>query len=725
MGFFDDQIRQRNKNDEELYKSSFEKLSRKVLGDRTGSGRTDHKYTLESALEDIFAFYGHKSVAIPAYITDFNKKIDFCTNSVGMMKRKITLEGRWYLDSFGPLLTLLRGTGDPVVLFPIGFTGYYFYDRETGKRVVINKKRLDLLDETAYCFYNPLPLKKLGISELVSYMKSCVSSYDVVFFILVTLIATGISMVTPQLSLVMTSMVLEEKSINLLLVLAIAIASAELLSNILDSVKKVITARVKWKVTIPVEGAVIHRILSLPTAFFRDYSAGELTIRAGSVSAICEMIIRDLFSMGITSIIALMYVLQIFTITPLLVVPALLITFVTILHNIISTLVQMKVTKKQMELAASEYGLTYALISGIQKIRLAGAEKRAFAKWVSEYAEQASLTYNPPLFLKLNKVINMAISLTGTIVLYYLAIKAGVKAANFYAFTIVYGFVAEAFSQMAKVSLSLAEIRPVFELAEPILKAEPEIKENRGVIKRLSGSIEFNRVSFRYSDNEPYLLNDFSLKIRPGDYVAIVGKTGCGKSTLIRLILGFEKPRKGAVYIDGMDISRVNIQALRRKIGSVLQDGKLFFGNIFENIEVASDNLTEEEAWEAAEIAGIADDIKSMPMGMNTVIAEGQGGISGGQKQRILIARAIASKPKILIFDEATSALDNITQKKISDALDNLKCTRIVVAHRLSTIRNCNRIMVLSEGNIIEEGTYDELMELRGSFYELVENQQL
>lgn len=708
-----------------MYRGSFEKLSRKVLGVKTGSDRTDYRYTLESALEDIFAFYGHKLAAIPSYITDPHKKIDYAINSVGMMKRKIVLRGKWYLDSFGPLLAFFKETGEPVVLFPIGFIGYYFFDRETGKRVVINSRRIDLLDEISYCFYNPLPLRKLGIPELVSYMKSCVSSYDVAFFVMVTLLATLFSMVTPQLSLIMTSTALEERSINLLVALAIAIAGASLMSGILDAIKKVITARVKWKVTIPVEGAVINRILTLPAAFFRDFSAGELTVRAGSVSAICEMIITDLFSMGITSLISLVYIVQIFQITPVLVVPALLITFLTIMHNIISTLVQMRITKKQMELSAKEYGLTYALISGIQKIRMAGAERRAFAKWASQYAEQASLTYNPPMFLKLNRAINASITLCGTIALYYLAIKTGVRAANFYSFTIVYGYVFEAFSQMAKVSLSLAEIRPVFELAEPILNAEPETKENRGVIKRLSGSIEFNRVSFRYSDNEPYLLNDFSLKIRPGDYVAIVGKTGCGKSTLIRLILGFERPGKGAVYIDGMDITRVNIQALRRKIGSVLQDGKLFYGSIFDNIAVASDALTEEEAWEAAEIAGIAGDIKSMPMGMHTVIAEGQGGISGGQKQRILIARAIAPKPKILIFDEATSALDNITQKRISDALDNLKCTRIVVAHRLSTIRNCNRIMVLSDGNIVEEGTYEELMERRGSFYELVENQQL
>ncbi|MBP3273981.1 MAG: ATP-binding cassette domain-containing protein, partial [Butyrivibrio sp.] len=221
------------------------------------------------------------------------------------------------------------------------------------------------------------------------------------------------------------------------------------------------------------------------------------------------------------------------------------------------------------------------------------------------------------------------------------------------------------------------------------------------------------------------ILENFSLKIKAGEYVAIVGKTGCGKSTLVRLLLGFEKPEKGAVFYDGKDRERIDLKSLLRKIGSVIQDGKLFYGDIFHNIAIASEKLTQDEAWEAAELAGIADDIKAMPMGMHTIIAEGQGGISGGQKQRILIARAVASKPKILIFDEATSALDNITQRQISEALDGLKCTRIVIAHRLSTIKNCDRILVMDGGKIVEQGTYDELIANKGYFSELVERQQL
>ena len=249
--------------------------------------------------------------------------------------------------------------------------------------------------------------------------------------------------------------------------------------------------------------------------------------------------------------------------------------------------------------------------------------------------------------------------------------------------------------------------------------------EEKQTVSRVSGHIEMSHITFRYEENTPYILNDLNLNIRSGEYVAIVGKTGCGKSTLMRLLLGFEKPEKGTVRYDGKDINSLDLPSLRKKIGTVMQNAGLFQGDIYSNIVITAPELTLDAAWEAAEKAGIADDIRAMPMGMNTIIAEGQGGISGGQRQRLMIARAIAPKPKLLMFDEATSALDNRTQKQVSDALDSMGCTRIVIAHRLSTIKHCDRILVIDEGRIAEDGTYDELIAKNGYFAELVERQRL
>ena len=374
---------------------------------------------------------------------------------------------------------------------------------------------------------------------------------------------------------------------------------------------------------------------------------------------------------------------------------------------------------------SKEGGMQYAMITGIQKIKLSGAEKRAFARWANLYAKGAEFSYNPPTFLKINGVISMAISLVGTFVMYWAALESGIRVADYYAFNTAYGMVSGAFMSLASIALTVAQIKPIMDMAKPILDAVPEIAENKQVVTKLSGGIELNNVSFRYTETMPNVLEDFSLKIKAGQYVAIVGTTGCGKSTLMRVMLGFETPQKGAVYYDGKDLATLDLKSLRRNIGTVMQNSKLFSGDVYSNIVIAAPWLTMDEAWEAAEMAGIAEDIRHMPMGMHTIISEGAGGISGGQRQRLAIARAIAPKPKVLMFDEATSALDNITQKQVSDSLEKLKCTRIVIAHRLSTIRACDRIIVLDKGKIIEDGTYDELIAKNGFFAELVERQRL
>ena len=374
---------------------------------------------------------------------------------------------------------------------------------------------------------------------------------------------------------------------------------------------------------------------------------------------------------------------------------------------------------------AEESGVSYAILSGIQKIKLSGAEKRAFAKWAKIYASGAEIEFNPPLFLKINSAITLAVSLFGTVLLYYLAATSGVSPSAYIAFTAAYGTVTGAFTAFSSIATSAAQIKPILEMAEPILQTEPETAEGREIVTKLSGSIELSNISFRYYDTQPYVINGLNLKIKAGEYVAIVGKTGCGKSTLLRLLLGFETPEKGAIYYDRKDLRSLDLGSLRRRMGVVTQDGSLFHGDIFSNITVSSPQLTIDDAWEAAEKAGIAEDIRAMPMGMHTFLSEGQGGVSGGQRQRLMIARAIAPKPKILLFDEATSALDNKTQKQVADALAELNCTRVVIAHRLSTVKDCDRIVVLDGGKIIEEGTYDALIAKGGFFAELVERQRI
>jgi ABC-type bacteriocin/lantibiotic exporter with double-glycine peptidase domain len=296
------------------------------------------------------------------------------------------------------------------------------------------------------------------------------------------------------------------------------------------------------------------------------------------------------------------------------------------------------------------------------------------------------------------------------------------------AFTAAYGILSSAIISLSAAGPSLACLGPMLGLLDPVLKTVPEHWIGEGGRKesgfRLSGNIELNNVSFRYGKDSPLILDNFSLKIRKGQHLAIVGKTGCGKSTLLRLLLGFEKPNLGSIYYDSRDLEKLDIATLRRNIGVVLQDGKLFQGSIYENLSISAPSLSLDEAWDAVERAGLAEDITAMPMGMFTVVGD-KGGLSGGQRQRLMIARAIAAKPRVLILDEATSALDNITQQKVVEALEGLRITRIVVAHRLSTIRSCHRIVLLDQGRIAGEGTYDELLAHSELFAELVARQRL
>lgn len=723
MGWFDEQVRLRKRRDEEMYERSYDNISRKILGESVRKGNV--RRSVKSTIYDIFAYYNLPKVEIPSGIEKPLDQIEYAAGAAGIMKANITIKGNWFTDCFGPIICFLKVDHSPIVFYPLGFAGYYYYDPISNKKTIATKKTTEILEEDAVAFYQPLPLKKIGIPDLIGYMRNRLTGYDYVYFALATLALVLFSMALPRAAVIMTGRVVDEKNYELFAGVALVIIGAIIFSGFFQALKTYVLSRIRWKVTIPVEQAVMQRILTLPVPFFRQFSSGELSNRAESVNSICEILINDVFSLGMTSVISLLYLQQISNISDELLLPSVAIIGLTIGLSSASTVLQMGISKKTMELGAKEAGLSYAILNGIQKIKLAGAEKRIFAKWAEFYAEGAALTYNPPFFLKINNVLNVAISLIGTIIFYDVAIKSGITASEYYAFNIAYAAVFASFTQLSAASLSVAKVKPVLEMAEPILQTEPEKTLKKDIATRINGSIEINGVYFRYNEDTPYILENFSLKIKSGEYVAVVGKTGCGKSTLVRLLLGFEKPEKGLIFFDGKDIARIDLKSLRRKIGSVIQDAQLFYGDIFDNIAIASEKLSEEEAWEAAEMAGIADDIRAMPMGMNTIISEGQGGISGGQRQRILIARAVASKPKILIFDEATSALDNITQKQIAQSLDELKCTRIVIAHRLSTIKNCDRILVMDAGKIVEEGSYDDLMAKGGYFADLVKRQQL
>ena len=725
MGWFDEQIKQRKQSDDQLFEEAFVRIADAVLGTKMAAAYQSDEAKASGEIGEILKYYKIKPKEIPDTVKGLDDRLEYLLRPHGIMRRNVELPKGWHRDAIGAMLGRRKDDGSVVALIPRGLTGYAYYDSKAAQWVRISKKNEDLFDDEAICFYKPFPLTKLTVPSLMRYIAECLDKADIALVVLSTMIVSLVGLLTPRLTSLLFGSVVESGSLRLLTAIAVFMISVSVSQLLFKSVSALLSGRVTTKLNLSVQAATMMRILSLPADFFKKWSSGELASRSQQLQSLCQMLVSAALNTGLTSLFSLLYITQIFAFAPALVAPALAIILLTLIFTICTTLYQMKITRNQMELAAQESGMSYALITGIQKIKLSGAEKRAYARWSDLYAKQVAMQYNPPMFLRLNSVIGTAIALAGTLVMYTMALKSGVGVSDYYAFNAAYGMVSGAFMSLAGIAMTLAQFKPVMAMAQPIMDAEPEVSEGKQVIDRISGAIEVNNVSFRYREDMPLILDDLSLKIRPGQYVAIVGPTGCGKSTLMRILLGFEKPQKGAVYYNGKDLNTIDLKSLRRKIGVVMQNGKLFQGDIYSNIVISAPQLTVDQAWEAAEMAGVAEDIRNMPMGMHTIISEGSGGISGGQRQRLMIARAIAPKPKILMFDEATSALDNITQKTVSDSLEKLRCTRIVIAHRLSTIRACDRIIYLEKGRIVEDGTYDELIAKGEKFAGLVERQRL
>ena len=726
MGWFDEQIRQRVQNDDDILSDAYARMANSVIGKKKIEVLFQSDREMASkAVGEILKYYRVRARKIPESMEDSKEILDYLLRPSGILRRTVRLTDNWWKDATGAMLGT-RKDGSPVALIPGKLKGYSIIDPAKDEREDVNAKTAKELSVEALCFYKPFPQKAIGIKEVIKYVISLLRPRDYVWMISLTGVVTIVQTIGPKVTQKIYDVnFLGTKQVGILLSLVLVMLLSELSRQMFDLVKNIFGQNIQSQLNMQVESAAMMRILSLPISFFSKFNSGELTSRLSAVTSVCSTISATFFSVFLTAVFSFVYLFQIFDFAPSLLIPALVVSLLTAGFSLITALVQMGVTQRRMEFDSKENGMVLALMNGIPKIKVAGAEKRAFAKWAQSYAPSAQLTYNPPFLVKMSGPISQFISLAGTVVMYYLALRGGVSSADYMAFNTSYAFMSGAFTGLVGAAAAVAGIRPSLMMAKPLFETAPEMQEDKEVLDHLSGSIEINHVSFRYTESMPYVLQNLSLKIKRGEYVAIVGRTGCGKSTLLRLLLGFEKPQKGGIFYDGRDIQMLDLKSLRRRIGVVLQAGNLFQGNIYSNISISNPSMTVDEAWKAAEMVGMKEDIELMPMGMNTLIQEGGGGVSGGQKQRLMIARAIAGKPSILMFDEATSALDNITQKIVSDSLDTLNCTRIVIAHRLSTIRNCDRILMMEGGKIAEQGTYEELIAKGGLFAKLVERQRV
>lgn len=717
MSIFSDLMQERNRIDDQLVMNADASL-RDNIAPPTEASRLEGA---EVALRYILRRF--RIAAEPTRnCTSLSELLDYVLDPLCVMYEPRDLrETDWRHQTVHMLGFLADGSA--VALLP-SVGGYRYVCPATGASGRVTKATA--LEDTAYVIYRPLPVGKFSLYHFFLLTFSMISPGDYVPIAAAIGAITLLGMVSPALNrTVLNELVpLGAAAYPRLTSAAVVFLSTGLLRAVITVIKRLMLSSVKLRVSVQVQAAVVSRILFLPDSFFKNISAGKISKRINNSRTLADQLVGIVMDTSITTVFSLVYIPQMASYAPALCVPALCVLAAQLILSILASAVYANNRIAGDEVSMEESAFVFAAMRGIQKLKTAGALKRVYAKWAELYRRRLAYLLDPPHMVKLRSVWIAFLSTFGTVLIVSLAVPAGITRADYIAFNASYSLIVTAITELMNVIDSLFNIRPLIKNLQPILDAEPEQTSALEYVKRLGGGIQIENVSFIYDEASRECLKNISLSIRRGEKVAFVGESGCGKTTLMRIIMGMETPSTGVVYFDGKPLNSLNKRSVRRRIGSVFQFSRVMPGSIRTNIAFNSLDITEEEIWEAAEKAQIADLIRSLPMGLDTDISESNsGGFSGGQKQCILLARAFAGKPSMLILDEATSALDNVTQKRVLDAILATRATVIMVAHRLSTVKDCDRIILLEKGSVTEQGTYEQLMALDGGFARLVKKQ--
>lgn len=646
----------------------------------------------------------------------------------GVRLRRVALKGDWWRYDSGPLVAFLDAGSQPVALLPRSARTYELYDPVAHQTISVNAEVALRLNPFAYTFYRPLQAKKLTAVDLVTFgIRGC--KPEIATILLMGIAGGLLSIVLPYATGIAFDSLIPGAQRKLLLQMDVLLLIGAISGAMFSLTGNLAVLRLEGKVDASVQAAMWDRLLHLPVSFFRDYSSGDLALRSLGIVQIRQALTGSAITSILSGIFSVFTFALLFYYNWRLAILATALVIIALLTSTAFGYVQVQRQRKILELHGHIAGMVLQFIAGIAKLRVSGTEGRAFVAWAREFSKQRLQSIEAR---RISNGLAVFISVFPAICLgaifYYNAylmrqpLITPFTTGSFLAFLVAFTQFMTAALLLSSSVVSALNVVPLYERAQPIFEALPETSTAKSNPGTLTGSIEISHVAFRYRHDAPLVLWDLSITIQPGQFVAIVGPTGCGKSTIFRLLLGFETPESGAIYYDGLDLAGVDVQELRRQMGVVLQSSRLVSGDIFTNI-VGSSSRTIEDAWEASRLAGIEEDIRRMPMGMHTMISEGGTDISGGQRQRLMIARAIVAKPRIILFDEATSALDNKTQAIVSRSLESLRATRLVIAHRLSTILHADRIFVLELGKLVQSGTYDELMKQPGLFKELASRQ--
>ncbi len=638
--------------------------------------------------------------------------------------RRVVLSGEWWRQDSGPLLAFHKDSARPVALLPRSAGSYELADPADGRRVPVDERMAEGLSPMAFAFYPAFGDRALKVWEVFKFGFQGVRG-DLAMVMVLALGGVLLGLVVPIVTGLIFDQVIPSADRRQLWFLAAALAVTAFTEIMLSVTYSIAMVRVETKSETTLQAAVWDRLLRLPLPFFRNYTAGDLADRAQGINSIRQILSGAMMGSLLSGVFSSVSFALLCYYSLRLTLVACGLVAINLAATALVSVVSLRLERPVYAIAGRLSGQVLQFITGIAKLRVAGAEAHAFEVWARDFGRFRSLDLRVQRVGNLFAVFQDVFPLATAMVLFAAMtsiVGEELSIGKFLAFSAAFMTFLHSTIGASGALLSLIGAVPVYERTKPILDAVPEVTESKADPGLLLGKIELSQVNFRYQPGGPLVLQDLSLQIQPGEFVAVVGPSGSGKSTLLRLLLGFEKPDSGTLYFDGLDLAGLDIQAVRRQFGVVLQNGKLMPGDLFRNI-VGTALLTLDDAWEAARLAGLEEDIRDLPMGMHTVLGEGSSTLSGGQRQRLMIARAIVNKPRILLFDEATSALDNRTQAIVSRSLENLKATRLVIAHRLSTIQSADRIHVIEKGRLVQSGTFLELSSQPGAFAALMQRQ--
>lgn len=733
-------LRQMQMSSRRALSSALGTLARALSGKRPREFASREESPIRRAFATVAVFLGRSAVfprggEIAAAQGEGRESLRDLARASNLQLRRVTLAGPWWTSDGAPLIAFMNAPGDglsgrgdgrsgtPVALLPSG-RGYRLVD--DGEERPVDEQIAASIAPDAYQVYRPLPGSPLGGRDLLRFGLAG-AKRDMGAVLLISVFLALLGLISPEVNRQIFGEVIPQAERGRMLQLFAILVSVAVSSGLLHLANGTAFLRTESVMDHDVSAGIWDRILRLPVGFFRKTTSGDLANRALGLFMLRETASRTVKTLLVQSVFLVFFLGQSFWYDWRLALAGLGCLLIPAVLMVAVNLFQLRFQRKMIGLQNRLLALTFQIMTGISKIRVAGAEERSFARWAELFGAQRMLgTKARRLEVFLNTVMALFPLSVAIVILFALvrwsAADASYETGRFMAFWSAFGALQGAFFQMVSSFTATLNMLPLVENLAPILRAEPETGDMKTDPGEIAGRIDLEGVVFRYLKDGPPVLKGLDLHIEAGEFVAVVGPSGAGKSTLIRLLLGFDQPESGGIFYDNKDIAELDLGKLRRQIGVVLQSGGLLSGDIASNVR-CSRNLTAGQIEDALRTAGMEEDIAAMPMGIHTVITDGANTVSGGQKQRLLIARAVAGKPRVLIFDEATSALDNRTQAMISRSLENIQATRIVVAHRLSTVIGADRICVLEDGRLVEEGKYDELMAKDGLFAELVRRQ--